>query len=233
MRTRYLALLIAAALAGGEIAVVASTSARVLPPRTCVRHRCRPTTPTPTRTTTTTTTTATTTPITQGVDIEAYTTGYGWPDNTPPGGAISNPVIHQTAGGTGTYADPITLAVGHSITHGVDTLDHPAGTIFYIPNVRRYFIVEDTCGDGPTPQDEPCNIGYPAGTTAWVDMWVGGEGAPTSAVEDCESFLTDTNGVAHLIIENPVSDYVVVTGPLFGTNGVCSQEYGNTPVTVP
>jgi Ni/Co efflux regulator RcnB len=182
--------------------------------------------PTPTATPTPTPTP----PITQGIDIEAYTTGYGWPDNTPPGGAISNPVIHQTAGGTGTYADPITLAVGHSITNGIDTLDYPAGTIFYIPNVRRYFIVEDTCGDGSDPQAGPCNVGFPSDTTAWVDMWVGGQGAGASAVDNCASFLTDTNGVAHLIIENPASDYVVVSGPLFGTNGACTQEYGNTPV---
>jgi hypothetical protein len=157
----------------------------------------------------------------------AYTTGYGWPDNTPPGAAISNPVIHQTAGGTGTYADPITLAVGHSITNGVDTLDYPAGTIFYIPNVRRYFIVEDTCGDGPTPQDEPCNVGYPAGDTAWVDMWVGGEGASTSAVLNCEDDLTGS----FLIIENPANDYAVVPGPLFGTNNQCSAQYSNALVT--
>jgi hypothetical protein len=184
----------------------------------------------PTPTATPTPTPTPTPPITQGIDIEAYTTGYGWPDNTPPGGAISNPVIHQTAGGTGTYADPITLAVGHSITNGIDTLDYPAGTIFYIPNVRRYFIVEDTCGDGSDPQAGPCNVGFPSDTTAWVDMWVGGQGGNTSAVLNCESFLTDTNGDAHLIIENPASDYVVVSGPLFGTNGACTQEYGNTPV---
>src|SRR5262249_39093747 len=40
----------------------------------------------------------------------AYITGYGWPDNTPPSANISNPVVHQSAGGTGTYADPITIA---------------------------------------------------------------------------------------------------------------------------
>jgi hypothetical protein len=164
-------------------------------------------------------------------DFTAYTTGYGWPDNTPPGGAISNPVIHSTAGGTGTYADPITLAVGHSITGSVDTLDIPAGTIFYIPNVRRYFIVEDTCGDGSTPQTGPCHVGFPSDTTVWVDMWVGGQSGNTTAVDNCESFLTDSNGDAHLIIENPASNYIVVPGPLFGTNGTCSAVYGNT-VTV-
>lgn len=252
MRARYLALLTAAALAtGGTAAMAASSTSAVKvtahtpqcsvdggPTTACkstyavaTGHTLTISSPAVT-TTPTPPSTPTPPPPTTGVDITAYTTGYGWPDNTPPGGAISNPVLHQTAGGTGTYSDPITLAVGHSITNGVDTLDYPAGTIFYIPNVRRYFIVEDTCGDGPTPQNGPCNTGYPAGTTAWVDMWVGGQGASTSAVLNCESFLTDTNGVAHLIIENPASDYVVVAGSLF-QNGQCTQEYGNTPVTAP
>jgi hypothetical protein len=163
-------------------------------------------------------------------DITAYTTGYGWPDNTPPGGAISNPCIHQTAGGTGTYADPITIAVGYSLASGSPVLDYPACTIFYIPNVRRYFIVEDECGDGNSPQTEPCNVGYPSDTTTWVDMWVGGNGSNNAAVLACENFLTDTNGDAHLIIENPANDYVVVPGSLYGTGG-CTAEYGNTPVT--
>ena len=184
-----------------------------------------------TTSTTTTTTTTTTTPRGSGsTNITAYTTAYGWPDNTPPGGAISNPVLHKTAGGTGTYADPITIAVGHSTSGSTDTLDYPHGTRFYIPNVRRYFIVEDTCGDGSTPQNGACHVGFPAGTTAWVDMWAGGQGASASVVDQCETFLTDTNGVAHLIIENPASNYVVVPGSLFA-NGQCTQEYGNTPVT--
>ena len=85
-------------------------------------------------------------------------TGYDYWDNTPPGSpVISNPVIHQVAGGTGTWQDPTTVAVGHSIINGQDILDWAAGTRFYIPNLRRYFIVEDTCGDGPDPQDEPCH----------------------------------------------------------------------------
>lgn len=45
----------------------------------------------------------------------AYTTAFTWFDNTPPGSsAICCPRIHSTAGGTGTYADPITVAIGHS-----------------------------------------------------------------------------------------------------------------------
>lgn len=164
-------------------------------------------------------------------NIWAYTTSYSYWDNTPVGSAaISHPVLHQTAGGVGTYADPITIAVGHSIINNQDILDYPAGTKFYIPNVRRYFIVEDTCGDGALPQNGPCHTGYPAGTTAWVDMWIDGQSGTQTSVTNCANFLTDTNGVAHLIIKNPGPNYVVVQGPVY-QNGSCTAQYGNTPVT--
>lgn len=162
--------------------------------------------------------------------INAYTTAYTYWDNTPPGSAaISHPIIHQKAGGTGTFADPITIAVGHTIVGGKQTLDYPAGTKFYIPNVRRYFIVEDSCGDGNTPQNGPCHTGYPSGTTTWVDMWIDGATGTRAASDACAGAVTDENGEVHLIIQNPASDYVVVPGPVF-SNGVCTSQFGNTPV---
>lgn len=163
-------------------------------------------------------------PVVQGGETRfiAYTTGYGYPDNTPAGNAISNPIIHSGAGGTGTYADPITLAVGHSITNGKDTLDYTAGSKFYVPNLRKYFIVEDTCGDGSQPQNGPCHTGYNG--HPWVDLWVGGTSATKSATLACEDTITDL----HEVIENPASNYAVVTGPVF--NGVCATQYGDTVV---
>lgn len=170
-------------------------------------------------------------PPTDETSIWAYTTSYSYWDNTPAGSAaIAYPVIHQHAGGTGTFADPITLAVGYSIINNQSILDYPAGTKFYIPNVRRYFIVEDVCGDSATPQNGPCHTGYPAGTTTWVDMWIDGQSGTQEQVSACARFLTDSNGVAHLIIKNPASNYLVVPGPIF-QNGSCSAQYGNTPVT--
>jgi hypothetical protein len=41
---------------------------------------------------------------------QTFLTFYGWYDNTPPGGDIAYPQIHSTAGGKGTFADPITFA---------------------------------------------------------------------------------------------------------------------------
>ncbi|OHA18808.1 MAG: hypothetical protein A2664_04865 [Candidatus Taylorbacteria bacterium RIFCSPHIGHO2_01_FULL_46_22b] len=163
--------------------------------------------------------------------LNAYTTAYTYYDNTPPGSAdISHPIIHQKAGGTGTYADPITIAVGHSIISGQDILDYPAGTKFYIPNVRRYFIVEDTCGDGNTPQNGPCHTGFPSGTTTWLDMWIDGQSGTNAQADNCASAVTDLNGEVHVAIKNPASNYRVVAGPVF-QNGSCTQQYGNTAVT--
>lgn len=153
----------------------------------------------------------------------AYTTGYGWPDNTPAGNAISDGIIHSGAGGSGTYADPITLAVGHTISGGKDILDYPAGTKFYIPGFRKYFIVEDTCGDGNSPQNGPCHTGYQG--HVWLDLWVGGQGQSSSGTFSCEDAITDL----HLVIKNPAANYAVVTGPVY--SGSCAKEYGDAVVT--
>jgi len=157
-------------------------------------------------------TVTTTTPggSTGTVMANALTTGYGWPDNSPPGNAISDPVLHSGAGGTGTYADPITIAVGYvGSTH-----DYPAGTRFYIPNLRKYFITEDTC--------TACH-NTPSGASTWVDMWVGGNGTNNAGVLACEDTLTGN----HTIILKPDANRVVVSGPLYnGANGTCAAQFG-------
>lgn len=153
----------------------------------------------------------------------AFITGYTYWDNTPPGSAdISNPVLHQKAGGTGTYDDPITVAVGHSIIKGEDILDYPEGTKFYIPNLRRYFIVEDTCGDGDTPQNGPCHKGFPKNTTTWLDVWIDGGSGSRSSSNSCAEAITGS----HLVIKNPASVYAVISGSVFGS-GACSKTYGD------
>jgi hypothetical protein len=174
---------------------------------------------------------ATTTPAVKPVTIEAYLTGYAWPDNTPPGSAISNPVIHHEAGGTGTYADPITVAVGHSFINGDDVLDYLAGTLFYMPYLRKYFIAEDTCGDGDTPQNVPCHNLHmagneaPAGAEAWLDLWVGGVGSTQSVVLKCEDAITGL----HTVIMKPSPNYAVIAGPVYESS--CAQQFSDTPVT--
>jgi hypothetical protein len=175
----------------------------------------------------------------------AYTTAYTWFDNTPHGSAeISHPVLHRKAGGTGTYADPLTIAVGHvykdragrvaarsSTTR--DVLDYPAGTRMYLPDVRRYAIVEDTCGDGRRPDLVPCHRGANANgshATTWVDLWIGGAGGSRSAVQRCASTVTDGTGQRHTIVLNPAPDYVVASGQGVFHGGRCDAGYGNTLV---
>jgi hypothetical protein len=159
----------------------------------------------------------------------AYTTGYGYWDNTPPGSTIiSNPVLHQSAGGTGTWQDPITIAVGHSISNGVDTLDYPAGTRMYIPSLEKYFIVEDACGDGATPQDIPChNISRAArrGATVWFDVWIGGSSSSNSDSRQCQSTLT---GIHTVILDPSIHNYRVTPGDVL-SGQVCHANFGEDP----
>jgi len=159
-----------------------------------------------------------------------YTTAYTWFDNTPAGSAtISHPVLHPTAGGTGSFEDPITIAVGHSLATGQDVLDFPAGTRIYLPDVRRYFIVEDTCGDGNNPQGGPCHQGANANgtnSTIWIDMWIGGQGVSAGAADECASKVTKVNTA----VFNPAPNYAVAPGAGVIHDGKCDAGYGNALV---
>jgi len=142
-------------------------------------------------------------------NFTVYLTGYSYWDNSPPGSSeISHPVVHSVAGGNGTYKDPITLAVGHIIDGGEDILDFPMGTLFYIINLRKYAIVEDTCGDGDRPQDGPCHVGKQG--VPWLDIYVDGSGFEADVSEACFNDLTGFQRV----IMTPRSNYVVEAGSL-------------------
>jgi hypothetical protein len=135
---------------------------------------------------------------------------YGWPDNSPPGGDIAYPVIHKSAGGTGTYSDPITAAS--------DKAELPVGTKLYVPFLHRYFILEDDC----TECDEDWTGHGPDGGPRLhhVDLWVGGQGAQSNkAVINCEDDLTKSS--APVIVDPPSSEPVDTT-PLFdSSNDAC------------
>jgi hypothetical protein len=131
---------------------------------------------------------------------------YGWPDNSPPGGDIAYPVIHKSAGGTGTYSDPITAAS--------DKSELPVGTKIYVPFLHRYFILEDDC----TECDEDWTGHGPDGGPRLhhVDLWVGGQDAHSSkAVISCEDNLTKSS--ASVIVDPPSSEPVDTT-PLFDSS---------------
>ncbi|HSF64773.1 MAG TPA: hypothetical protein VLA78_10315 [Paracoccaceae bacterium] len=121
--------------------------------------------------------------------FRGYLTGYTWWDNTPPGSsAIARPVLRQRAGGSGTWEDPITIAVGHRIEGGRQTLDFREGTRFYLPRLRKYAIVEDVCGDGNAPQLGPCHTGHRG--HPWLDIWIGGRGQTPAAADTCARRIT-------------------------------------------
>ncbi|MBL1437581.1 MAG: hypothetical protein COB08_015440 [Rhodobacteraceae bacterium] len=146
--------------------------------------------------------------------LQAYLTGYSFWDNTPPGTVeISHPVRHRFAGGMGTFSNPITLAVGHRIISGEDILDFPAGTLFYLPRLRKYAMVEDTCGDGPSPQDGPCHTGKKS--LIWLDIYVDGVSVDKAESEACMNKIT---GVQPVVMD-PGPNMSVVVGPI--TEGGC------------
>jgi hypothetical protein len=165
----------------------------------------------------------------------AYVTGYTWFDNTPSGNDISNPVIHQGAGGVGSFADPTTVAVGHSKIGSKDVLDYAPGTKFYVPSLRRYLIVEDTCGDGPLPQNGPCHrLDKPsdrakAGATIWIDVWINGKETSRSKSDTCAQTMTDI----HTVVLNPAPNYLTASGTSVMHDGKCDSGYGETVTTVP
>ncbi len=144
-----------------------------------------------------------------GQQMTVYLTGYSYWDNTPPGSAaIAKPVIHRRAGGRGTYNNPITLAVGHSLNGRRQTLDFPAGTRFYFPQLRKYAIVEDVCGDGPRPQNGPCHTGRNG--LPWVDIYVDGKRAGNRVANSCMNRITGF----HKVVLNPGRNLPVTPGPL-------------------
>ncbi|MCI3242720.1 hypothetical protein [Streptomyces spinosisporus] len=129
--------------------------------------------------------------------LRVYLTGYAYHDNSPArSSTICCPVLHKSAGGNGTYDDPITAAVPGSGA----TMEWPPGTRFYLPGIRRYVIVEDS-GASRTP----------AGVEGHLDVWVGGKGAPADEVEaEMERITGDVT--AEL---SPPRGRPVIEGPLF------------------
>jgi hypothetical protein len=129
--------------------------------------------------------------------LNIWLTGYSWQDNTPPGSSVvGEPVLHQQAGGTGTFADPITVAVpGHQ-----GAMAWQPGTRFYLPTVKRYVIVEDSGASRA-----------PAGADTHLDMWIGGQDGTLAATNACEDSLTG-RVAAEL---NPPNNLPVIVGPIY------------------
>jgi hypothetical protein len=129
-----------------------------------------------------------------------YVTLYGWPDNSPPGNDIAYPVIHDGAGGTGTYSDPVTFAT--------DKSELAAGTRVYYPYLKKYFVMEDDCAE--------CDGDWNGSGYRHIDLWAGGSNATASQVLACEDKLTQDGQVP--VIVNPPSSETVSGTPIFSTS---------------
>ena len=138
-----------------------------------------------------------------GSTFTMQVTWYGWDDNSPPGNAIAypanagNPTIHNSAGGTGTYADPITFAT--------DKDEWPPGTILYLPFAKKYVIMEDDCTQ--------CDSDWQSGQMRHIDIWMNSDGSEDpNALFTCEGNWTQS---AAQVIAMPAQNLAVTTTPLF------------------
>ncbi|MGW4525752.1 discoidin domain-containing protein [Amycolatopsis sp. NPDC004378] len=145
-----------------------------------------------------------------------FLTFYGWWDNTPPGGDISYPQIHDTAGGKGTFADPITFATSSN--------ELKPGTKVWVPRVKKYFIMEDGCDECSQDWNGKGPNGGPG--LRHIDLWLGGKGGSAFDAIDCEDALThynpDNTPVMEPVVVDPPSDEPFDATPIFNTStGEC------------
>jgi len=145
-----------------------------------------------------------------------YVTGYSYWDNDPPGsGEIAfpksdgYPTLHNTAAGNGSFSNPTTVAVG--LVNGAPQFK--PGTKLYVPNVRRYFIVEDSCAD--------CGKGH--GGYRWIDLWVDGSTSSVASADACMSKITGY----HKVIVGPSNGYSVSYNAISKSN-TCTKVFGET-----
>lgn len=135
-------------------------------------------------------------------------TFYGAYDNDPPGSrAIAHPVIHQLAGGTGSYADPLTFASPSGAG------EYAWGQIIYVPMLQKYFIREDSCGVSWTAPSG-------CGGVDMVDLYVGNPSGAAGVIA-CEEALTP-DGSAEIIV-NPAANLAYDATPLWNeATGMCA-----------
>ncbi|GEL25612.1 hypothetical protein PSU4_45660 [Pseudonocardia sulfidoxydans NBRC 16205] len=129
-------------------------------------------------------------------------TFYSAYDNDPPGSrAIAHPnARHPQAGGTGTYADPLTLAS--------DTREIAVGTIVYVPLVKKYFVMEDDCAQ--------CISDWGGGKVPHLDLFM--PNGNDDSVTACQEQLTPGGRVT--VELDPPAGRTVSTAPLY-SGGRC------------
>ncbi len=156
--------------------------------------------------------------------VKVWITYYGYDDNDDNADIAYSksdgyPTLHNVATeGTGTYTDPVTFAAAD-----VDKNSglFPVGSLMYAPFLRKYFIMEDQCGDSdPTgcAQDPHADLFMgPSSYSTWTPL------------KDCED--NSTQGDLPVVI-NPAADLAVDTTPMFHDD-TCTihDKYGNQVTT--
>lgn len=123
---------------------------------------------------------------------------FGWADNDPPSADIAYPVIHSTAGGAGTFQNPITFAA--------EPFQFKPGTKIYVPRLHKYFIMEDWCESAHRKYMK--KKGLPL-----IDLWIGGTAKSNKAeLLEAENDLSQTPDVIYV---NPPDNLEVDNGRLF------------------
>ena len=146
--------------------------------------------------------------------VQAFMTLYGWVDNSPPGPGIAHPCLHSVAGGTGTYADPVTFAT--------DVNELGWCQVIYVPYMKRYFIHEDECSE--------CDRDWNHLQKYRLDMWAGGDAnsrhrPERRALLRCERTWTRGNSIRDpgnpTVIVDPPPGLPVTTAPIFSPPKSC------------
>ena len=140
--------------------------------------------------------------------VEVYVTYYGWHDNDPPGNKIAYPkkyyneATHDTAGGTGTYTDPITFASDKDLFE--------VGSILYVPYIKKYIVMEDQCA---TCEENWDNV------KKHIDIWMSSDDDNEDELYDCQEYWTRSKTKVEI---NPPKNRDVNLTPLFDKeNGEC------------
>ena len=130
--------------------------------------------------------------------IQIAQTGYSFADNTPNNSnEICCAIVHERAGGSGTFADPVTVAAAGSGS----AREFAPGTRFYLPSIRKYGLIEDS---GGTPMGKK-----------HLDVYVNGQGLPKSASDSCMEKITgDRTAIIH-----PGPGLAVTPGPITTASG--------------
>ncbi len=123
-------------------------------------------------------------------------TFFGTADNTLHGSTEIASDVQPEAGGTGSYEDPLTMAIR------IDMPGYTFGQKFYVPGLNRYFEYADECGDNN--DSTSCDTDF--------ELYVGNP-SRNSAVEDCEAKLTPDN--LQDVIADPAAGLPTDTAPLW------------------